>query len=167
VRALTRVAEPDSEQELLRLARAMTASQLERALRAYRQVSTQDANHLHDGAYLTTFWEEDGSLAIHGRLAPEDAAVFLRAVDAVRDSLWEQEPGPPEPQPPTSADTVVALAEAALTAAPARSGGERYQVVVHLDAAPLCLERRPDDRLVLRCATWMFRSESSETTPRG
>ncbi len=34
VRALTRVATPDSEEELLELARALTAAQLERTVRA-------------------------------------------------------------------------------------------------------------------------------------
>jgi hypothetical protein len=37
VRALTRVADADSEEELLELARVMTAAQLERAVRAYRR----------------------------------------------------------------------------------------------------------------------------------
>jgi uncharacterized protein DUF222/HNH endonuclease len=142
VRALTRIAEPDSEEELVELARAMTASQLERALRALRRVTTEEANDLHDGACLTTFWNDDGSLAIHGRLAPEDAAVFLRALDAARDSLWESaragEGGSAEPpSQPTSAETLVALAEAALASGPSRSGGERYQVVVHVDADAL------------------------------
>src|SRR3954447_16908928 len=36
VRALTRVAEPDSEEALVELARTLTAAQLERAVRAYR-----------------------------------------------------------------------------------------------------------------------------------
>jgi hypothetical protein len=49
VRALTRIAEPESEEELLGLARALTASQLERAVRAYRRVSIDEANDLHDG----------------------------------------------------------------------------------------------------------------------
>jgi uncharacterized protein DUF222/HNH endonuclease len=142
VRALTRVADAESEQKLLGLARALTAAQLERAVRAFRRVTSEEANDLHDGAHLTTFWEDDGSLAIHGRLAPEDAAVFLRALDAARDSLCElaghEEGGSAEPRPwPTSAETVVALAEAALASAPSRSSGERYQVVVHVDADAL------------------------------
>src|SRR5918999_586283 len=85
VRALTRVAEPDSEQELLELARVMTAAQLERALRAYRRMTTADANDLHADAHVTTFWDADG----------------------------------------------------ALTSGQGRSGGERYQVVVHVDADAL------------------------------
>jgi hypothetical protein len=147
VRALTRIAEPESEEELLELARALTAAQLERAVRAYRRVTSEEANDLHDSAYLTTFWDEDGSLEIRGRLAPEDAAVFLRALDAARDTLWErasqEERGSAGPRP-TSADALVALADAALTSTPSRSNGERYQVVVHVDADTLASDDGDD-----------------------
>src|SRR5579884_2810878 len=41
-RALTRVATPENESELLELARVMTAAQLERAVRSYRRVTTAE-----------------------------------------------------------------------------------------------------------------------------
>ena len=41
---LTRVAEPETEQRLLELAEALTASQLQRAVGAYRRLSTEDAS---------------------------------------------------------------------------------------------------------------------------
>jgi Domain of unknown function (DUF222)/HNH endonuclease len=142
VRALTRVADADSEEELLELAQAMTAEQLERAVRAFRRVTTAEANELHDDAYLTTFWDDDGALEIHGRLAPEDAAVFLRALEAARDSLWERDArqlrGSAEPRrQPTRAEALVALSDAALASGDDRAGGERYQVVVHVDSDAL------------------------------
>ena len=43
VRALTRVATASSEERLLELAGALTASQLERALRVYRRITTDEA----------------------------------------------------------------------------------------------------------------------------
>jgi hypothetical protein len=55
VRALTRVADADSEEELLELARVMTAAQLERALRAFRRVTAAEANDLHANAELTAY----------------------------------------------------------------------------------------------------------------
>src|ERR671924_1492471 len=64
VRALTRVATAESEEELLALARVFTAAQLERAVRAYRRVTTAEARELQEGAYLSVFWEDDGSLTI-------------------------------------------------------------------------------------------------------
>jgi hypothetical protein len=91
VRALTRVAEAKSEEELLELARHMTASQLERAVRAYRRVTAEDAEDLHALAYAGYTWEPDGSLVIRARLAPEDGALFVRALEASRDRLQEGE----------------------------------------------------------------------------
>src|SRR5262249_45015198 len=44
--------------------------------------------------------------------------------------------GSAEPRP-TRGEALVALADATLAAAEARSGGDRYQVVVHVDAAAL------------------------------
>jgi hypothetical protein len=65
----------------------MTAAQLERAGGAYRRVTTDEAVQLQKAAHLGVFWCEDGSLELHGRLAPEDGAVFLRALDAMRDQI--------------------------------------------------------------------------------
>src|SRR5919204_1571778 len=87
VRALTRIAEPESEAELVELAYLFTAAQLERCVRAYRRVTAADAEELHDRAYLSAFWDDDGSLVIRGRLAPEDGAILERALEAARDEL--------------------------------------------------------------------------------
>jgi hypothetical protein len=142
VRALTRVANCDSEAELLELARHMTASQLERALRAYRRVTAAEANRLEDAAYVGYSWDEDGSLVVRARLTPEDGALFLRALEAARDLLqeraWEDEGGSAEPRAtvrsPSNAEAVAAMADLALAAGGhPRPGGERYQVVVHVD----------------------------------
>lgn len=64
VRALTRVATAANEGELLDLAAGLTAAQLERALSAYRRVTTGEARDLQEGAYLAVSWEPDGSLSL-------------------------------------------------------------------------------------------------------
>jgi 5-methylcytosine-specific restriction endonuclease McrA len=138
VRALTRVAEAENEEELLELARHMTASQLERAVRAYRYVTADEADELHALAYAGYTWEPDGSLVLRARLAPEDGALFLRALEAARDRLqereWTDEHGSAEPRRPTSAEALVALADMSLRGnADTASAGERYQVVVHVE----------------------------------
>jgi len=139
VRALTRVADEGSEEELLELARCMTASQLERAVRAYRHVSANEANEGHENAYLDHYWDEDGTLVLNARLAPEDGALFLRALEAARNGLSDR--GSAEPRMPTNAEALVAVADASLARGDAsRTGGERYQVVVHVDAAALAGE---------------------------
>jgi hypothetical protein len=139
VRALTRIADSDSEAELLELACQLTASQLERAVRAYRRVTGDEAAAAQAAAYLVWSWGDDGSLVFKGQLAPEDGAMFLRALDAGRDALRDErrgeEGGSAEPRP-TNADALAAMADLALSGAE-RSGGERYQVVVHVDEAAL------------------------------
>ena len=139
VRALTRVADVADEEELLELARHLTAAQLERAVRAYRRVTAKEADDLHAFAHAGYTWDEDGSLILRARLAPEDGALFLRALEASRDRLREREEsgerGSAEPRRPSTAEALVALAEHALAGgARDRSGAERYQVVVHVDA---------------------------------
>ena len=138
VRAVTRVAKAETEGELLKLARVCTASQLERAVRTYRRDTTKEARDQQEHAKLAVFWNPDGSLEIHGRLAPEDGALLLRALEAQRDSLWR---GSAEPRPPrqaSNAEALVALAETALgNDGEPRSVGERYQIVVHTNEAVL------------------------------
>jgi hypothetical protein len=138
---LTRIAEPESEEELIELALQLTAAQLDRAVRAYRRVTTDEAAALQDTAYLGWCWDDDGSLVVQGRLAPEDGAVFLEALEASRNALRvrrrEAAGGSAEPRP-TNAEALAAMADSALSAAAgARSGGERHQVVVHVDEAAL------------------------------
>ena len=48
VRALTRVATASSEEGLLEVAEALTASQLERALRVYRRIAADEARETHE-----------------------------------------------------------------------------------------------------------------------
>ena len=139
VRALTRVAEPGNEEELLELARHMTASQLERAVRAYRNVTAKQADDLHALAHAGYTWDEDGCLIVRARLAPEDGALFVRALEASRDELqdreWSEERGSAEPRRPTSAEALVAMADMSLSGRPeTSSAGERYQVVVHVES---------------------------------
>lgn len=82
VRALTRMANADTEAELVELARHATASHLERIARAYRGVERQkkeeeNAEDVHERRYLRWCWDDDGSLVIAGRLSPEEGAIVI------------------------------------------------------------------------------------------
>ena len=87
VRALTRIATEASEQGLLELAKVLTASQLDRALRAYRQVTAAEARAAHELEHLDYYSDDDGSLVLHARLAAEDGTIVVRALDAYRARL--------------------------------------------------------------------------------
>jgi hypothetical protein len=154
VSVLTRVAEPATEEGLLELAEALTVSQLARCLAAYRRVSATEAAEQQEREFLDCFWSDEGWLLLLGRLAAEEGAVFLRALEAAREVLWErrraEEPdgAAAEPHGPfadsvrvSNTEALVALAELALARPDGdRTGGERYQVVVHVDAETLAVD---------------------------
>lgn len=150
VRALTRVADPETEAELVELAREATAAQLEGIMRGYRRaIDADEAMAIQERRYLSTSWDEDGMLRVSGRLPAEEGELLQRAIDLVKEQLWrerrqdEAEGGEDlgsEVRPrPSAADAVVAIADLALTPgggdgdSDLRSAGDRNQVVVHID----------------------------------
>jgi hypothetical protein len=153
VRAITRVATPETEEQLLKIARTGTAAHVEQVVRAWRRVDrlaeAQESARQHKSRGLHVYLDDAGMMVIRGRLVPEVGAVLLRALDAARERQYQQaradEPpvwNHPAADPPTfaqqQADALALLAETALhhdldPGAP----GERYQVVVHVDAALL------------------------------
>ncbi|MGW6034343.1 HNH endonuclease [Gordonia terrae] len=80
VRALTRVATPEREAELVNLALSCTASQLDRAVRAMVQID-RDRGVEGSGPPVESTgrwkWNADGSLSVSLRLSPLDGARFL------------------------------------------------------------------------------------------
>jgi 5-methylcytosine-specific restriction endonuclease McrA len=159
VRALTRVATPETEARLLAVGRAGTAAHIERIVRGWRRVDRQaearQATRQHADRGLHVYADEEGTVVVRGRLAPEVGALLIRALDAARETLYQRArvtagASPPDPTmaAPTraqqQADALALLAETALhhgidPGAP----GERYQVMVHVDAAMLADPEQP------------------------
>ncbi len=163
VRALTRVASPSSEEGLLELAGVLTASQLERALRAFRRVAAEDAREAHEFEYVDYYLDDDGSLFLRARLAAEDGTLLIKALEAARERVFERrreeraaaesDPqatvggdaeaggdcvGPPRP---ARVEALLDLAEASM-AAEGEPRREQARVVVHVDAAALSADGR-------------------------
>jgi len=157
VRALTRVATPETEARLLGVGRGGTAAHVERIVRGWRRVDrqaeTRETARKHASRGLHVYQDEDGMVVLRGRLAPEVGALLLKALEAARETLYQQtrraEPvTDPVADRPTraqqQADALALLAETALhhgidPGAP----GERYQVVVHVDASALADPEQP------------------------
>jgi hypothetical protein len=152
VRALTRIATPAIEQDLLSFARTGTAAHVEKLVRGLRRVDQlaagNDERRRHATRYLRAYTDQDGMVVVTGRLAPEAGAALLRALDAGVEALY----GPPKGQPPAAApdpteevfweqrraDALGLVAESALSAGlDPGTRGDRYQVVVHVDAEVL------------------------------
>ena len=152
VRALTRVATPETEARLLAIGRAGTAAHIESIVRGWRrtdrQAEVREAARQHAIRALHVYPVDDGTVVVRGRLTPEAGALLLRALDAARETLYPRargssvSPTDSATERPTraqqQADAISLLAETALhheldPGAP----GERYQVVVHVDAPVL------------------------------
>ncbi len=161
VRALTRVATPETEARLLAVGRAGTAAHVERIVRGWRRVDrraeARETAQRHRSRALHVHQDEDGMVVLRGRLEPEVGALLLQALAAARETLYQRarvpsgdaaSPGGVSAETPTlaqqQADALALLAETALhhgldPGAP----GERYQVVVHVDAPALAEPQQP------------------------
>lgn len=94
VRALTRVATPETEARLLAVGRAGTACHVDRIVRGWRQVDRQAEARAtarqHEGRALYVYQDEDGTVVLRGRLTPDVGALLLRALDAARETLYQR-----------------------------------------------------------------------------
>ena len=163
VRALTRVAKPETEGDLLELARHATAAHLERIVRGWKLVdrleeaegAAAEEAQRHAGRFLRLHPDHDGSWTIRGRLDPEVGALLEKALEWAREALYQREPAAgPDAVPAESetveletsleqrlADALGLVAERALAADGSEgqrgpvSRAERFQVMVHVEAA--------------------------------
>ena len=74
VRALTRVATPETEERLLAFGKTGTAVHVERLVRGWRQVDRQaearETARRHASRALHVYQDEDGTVVVRGRLTP-------------------------------------------------------------------------------------------------
>jgi hypothetical protein len=166
VRALTRVATAETEGHLIMIARHASAAQLERIVRGYRSVVGYELG-ADDGSLLlrARLPAEEGALVLAALDAGRDALREARAprqgegresgADSGAGSAsdetthigdtaggdadrGEHAPAPGEGTTVSNADAMVLMAQTLLSSgAPERAPADRYQVVVHVDAATL------------------------------
>src|SRR5881409_845420 len=154
VRALTRVATPETEERLLAVGKAGTAEHVERIVRGWRRVDriaeARETARRHNSRALHVYQDEDGMVVIRGRLAPEVGAVLVRALEAARETLYQRSreiagdtmiedvSAETPPMAQQQADALALVAETALhRGIDPGAPGDRYQVVVHVDAPVL------------------------------
>ena len=89
MRAVTRVATPETEDDLLNVALSGTAAHLEKIVRAWRRVDRlaeqAEDRRRHETQSLRTWVDENGLVVARGRLSPEVGAVVRRALEAACD----------------------------------------------------------------------------------
>jgi hypothetical protein len=151
VRALSRVATPTTEETLVDLALGATGAQLERIVRSWRTVLTEDLSaSRHVRRSVRRRENDDGSVVYVVRLPPEDAAVVdsaLRAacaevlsddglpVETPEEAWLAEEISRDEPARRAEADAFLLIAERFLGQPAAVEKPEIFQVVIHADAA--------------------------------
>ncbi len=160
VRALTRVAKQETEERLLAVGKAGTACHVERIVRGWRRVDAaaeaRETAQRHKNRALHVYQDEDGMVVIRGRLTPEMGAVLIQALAAARETLYQRMhsadvaaiPADVPAETPSmaqqQADALALLAETALHhELDPGAAGERYQVVVHVDAEVLADPEAP------------------------
>jgi len=160
VRALTRVATPETEARLLGVGRAGTAAHVERIVRGWRRVDrraeARETALQHASRALHVHQDEDGMVVLRGRLEPEIGVLLMQALAAARETLYQRARVPDgeagrgnvSAETPSmgqqQADALALLAETALHhGVDPGAPGERYQVVVHVDAQALAEPDQP------------------------
>ena len=153
VRAMTRVATPENEELLLRIALHGTASHVERAVRLYRGAKRAEAleneNLRHQQRRVTWRQDEDGSMVLHARFTPEQGERIRLAIDAAVEEIETEqqdvtaetsaEPDLDHPKPcpyeQRRADALERLADHFLNGSDSGNnhGGERCTLHVHTD----------------------------------
>jgi hypothetical protein len=87
VRAITRVATPATEAQLLEWAPQATAAQLERIAAGQRKVRRTEADEVHKARHVSALYDDDGALVGTFRLDPDEGAAFLAALTLGKDLL--------------------------------------------------------------------------------
>src|SRR6266567_4733372 len=143
--------DPGAARERVRVARALGTLPL--------RAEAREAAQRHRNRGLRVYPDADGMVVVRGRLEPEVGALLMQALAAARETLYQRARGrdghvavghgnvsaeTPPSMAQKQADALALLAETALhheldPGAP----GERYQVVVHVDAPALAETDQP------------------------
>ena len=148
VRALTRIAEPDTEQLLLETAVEATASQVERLVRSWRRTERVDGDTVALKRRFQHWWDDDGMLVVRMRLGPEEGAEFLTAVESTAEAAARRDRAAatrsararPVPEPDADAELREEVA-----CAQERTAARRCAAVATLARAAHHVDRRPGD----------------------
>src|SRR5262245_42185526 len=126
VRAITRIATPETEADYVEIATSATAAHVEKIVRKMRQVESLEERAAAFDGYrhreLMLHPIDQGTWSIRGQLTPEQGAILRQALERAMDWLYRGQPtgmpgGEPQedmasiPRSARLADALVALAE--------------------------------------------------------
>jgi hypothetical protein len=163
VRAITRVATPDNEADLLEVARCGTAAHIERIVSAWRRADRLEERRAegerHASRHLSLYIDEDGMYVVRGRLDPEVGALLEKALESADETRFGRRAasdaesrmasgaesraacvgsrGEPTPAAQRRADALGLVAERALAVRDVGAVRPMFEVIVHVDAEAL------------------------------
>jgi hypothetical protein len=160
VRAITRVATPVNEADLLDVARSGTAAHVERIVSAWRRADRLEERRAegerHESRHLSLYIDEDGMYVMRGRLDPDVGALLEKALESAGEALSGRRPesraesgsksrqashvdarSESTPAAQRRADAMGLVAERALAIRDAGKVRSAFEVVVHVDAEAL------------------------------
>ena len=146
VREIARAGTPDNEHLLLEFAEVGSAARLRQIVRGWKRFDRAGElgaeERRHKARRFSVTIDDDGMYLVRGRLEPEAGAALMRAIEAAGDAVYLDESPDTRPTPAQRrADAAGLIAERALKAGFGAGGSgeraERYQVVVHAEAATL------------------------------
>lgn len=146
VRALTRIAEPDTEASLLELAIEATASQTERVVRSWRRSDAPDSETVALKQQFDHWWDDDGMLNVRMRMDAAEGAAFITAVESIaeRDARRERAAAT-RAADAGDASSLEDHAQDETTFARERSAARRCTAVAQLAEAAHRVDRRAGD----------------------
>ena len=138
VRAMTRAATPENESFLMMVAEHGTANHVERLISQYRRSEKlrhpDAADEIYRGREMSYHYDDDGCLVIKARLPADRGEVVVKALESAMDAAFDADLEIPVAA--RRADALTDIAETYLNHPDnAGSTADRYQVVVHVDAA--------------------------------
>ena len=138
VRAVTRGATAETEEDLLHIALNGTAAHVERTVRGFRRavrhLERDEAKVIQERRYLDCRRDSDGSVKLEARLAPEVGEMLLKALEAAHAELEERDGEAEKAEAPEPAGAVDADADSAnVSAETSRKESARWH---HLCRAP-------------------------------
>jgi len=144
-RAMTRVATPENEEFLMKIANHGTAYHVETVVRGYRRAKqlneVESANQQFNSRSFDYHYDDDGSLVFNGRLPAEVGAMLIKALGNAVDRADAGQDVSAETRPPLAtrrADALADMAESYLeNGNESSSSADRYQVMVHVSAETL------------------------------
>jgi hypothetical protein len=163
VRTLTRVATPQTEAQLVVLAKTMTAAQLDQAVRAYERtrVDQERARTQVAARTMRTIHEDDGTVTTIIRETRDSFELRRRAMESALDEV----PVDPEADDPAGSRWVDALEVIVRSFLAGNADREPTEMVVHVDEQEMAEPSPVLERLTCDSAVRVGDQRRSQTIP--